>query len=79
LVVLQKHVTSATAAKTLASRIIAAIGRPMDVAGRQLELGASIGVAMADPATETAEELLSRADRAMYRAKETRRGSYRIA
>ena len=79
LVVLQKHVTSAAAAKTLASRIIAAIGKPMDVAGRQLELGASIGVAMADPATETAEELLSRADRAMYRAKETRRGSYCLA
>jgi diguanylate cyclase (GGDEF)-like protein len=49
------------------------------VAGRQLTLGASIGVAMADPANETAEELLSRADRAMYRAKETRRGSYCVA
>lgn len=79
MVVLQKHVTSAAAAKTLAARIIASIGKPMDVAGRQLALGASIGVAMADPATETAEELLSRADRAMYRAKETRRGSYCVA
>jgi diguanylate cyclase (GGDEF)-like protein len=79
MVVLQKHVTSAAAAKTLASRIIASIGKPMDVAGRQLQLGASVGVAMADPATETAEELLSRADRAMYRAKETRRGSYCVA
>ncbi len=36
MVVLQKHVTSAAAAKTLASRIIASIGKPMDVAGRQL-------------------------------------------
>jgi len=44
-----------------------------------VELGASIGVAMADPEAETAEELLSRADRAMYRAKETRRGSYCVA
>jgi diguanylate cyclase (GGDEF)-like protein len=79
MVVLQKHVTSATSAKTLASRIIAAIGKPMEVSGHQLELGASIGVAMADPTSETAEELLSRADRAMYRAKETRRGSYCLA
>jgi diguanylate cyclase (GGDEF)-like protein len=79
MVVLQKHLTSVAAAETLASRIIASIGRPMEVAGRQLTLGASIGVAMADPATESAEELLSRADRAMYRAKETRRGSYCVA
>jgi diguanylate cyclase (GGDEF)-like protein len=79
MVVLQKHVSSAASARTLASRIIHAISKPIEVAGTHVELGASIGVAMADPEAETAEELLSRADRAMYRAKETRRGSYCVA
>jgi len=77
--VLQKHVTSGAAAKILATRIIEALSRPMAVAGTQVELGASIGVAMAEPAAETAEQILSRADRAMYRAKETRRGGYCLA
>jgi len=79
MVVLQKHVTSGAAAKILATRIIEALSRPMAVAGTQVELGASIGVAMAEPAAETAEQILSRADRAMYRAKETRRGGYCLA
>jgi diguanylate cyclase (GGDEF)-like protein len=79
MVVLQKHVTGADAATTLASRIIDAIGKPIDVAGTRVELGASIGIAVADDGPETPEELLSRADRAMYRAKETRRGGYCVA
>jgi len=78
MVVLQKHVTGAGSATTLASRIIDSIGKPIEVAGTRIELGASIGIAMAGE-QETPEELLSRADRAMYRAKETRRGGYCIA
>jgi diguanylate cyclase (GGDEF)-like protein len=79
MVVLQKHVTGADAATTLASRIIDALGKPIDVAGTRVALGASIGIAVADDGPETPEELLSRADRAMYRAKETRRGGYCVA
>jgi diguanylate cyclase (GGDEF)-like protein len=79
LVVVQKQVTHPADAEALASKIIAAISEPMEVAGHCIELGASIGIAMAIPEAETAEELLSRADRAMYRAKETSRGGYCIA
>jgi len=79
LVVVQRHVTSPDAATVLASKIIDAIRKPMEVAGHHLELGASVGIAMATPKAETAAQLLSRADRAMYQAKETRRGGYCIA
>jgi diguanylate cyclase (GGDEF)-like protein len=78
MVVLQKRVTSAGSATTLASRIIDSIGKPIEVAGTHVGLGASIGIAMAGDEQETPEALLSRADRAMYRAKETRRGGYCI-
>ncbi len=79
MVVLQKHVASVEAATTLAARIIHAVARPIEVAGQRVLLGASIGVVVADPESESAETLLARADRAMYRAKETRRGGYCVA
>ena len=79
LVVVQKNVTLLADAEALAAKLIAAINEPMEVGDHRFEMGASIGIAMARPEAETAEELLSRADRAMYRAKETRRGGYCIA
>jgi len=68
MVVLQKHVRSVAAAKTLASRIIASIGRA-DAGGGAVADARRQQSAWRSPtpATETAEELLSRADRAMYR------------
>jgi diguanylate cyclase (GGDEF)-like protein len=79
LVVVQKHVSRPAVAEAFASKLIAAIGAPMEIAGRRIELGASVGIALALSTAESAEDLLARADRAMYRAKETRRGSYCIA
>lgn len=79
MVVVQRHVASDDAAKALASKIIDAVRQPMRVSGQPVEVGASIGIAIATPGSETAEALLARADRAMYQAKETRRGGYRIA
>ena len=79
LVVVQKNVARLADAEALAAKLIAAINEPMEVGDHRFEMSASIGIAMARPEAETAEELLSRADRAMYRAKETRRGGYCIA
>lgn len=79
LVVVQKQVASPADAEALATKIIATINEPVEVAGHRLQLGASIGIALSLPTAETADELLSRADRAMYRAKETSRGGYCIA
>jgi diguanylate cyclase (GGDEF)-like protein/PAS domain S-box-containing protein len=58
----------AEAARTLAGRLLEAIGRPLDVDGTTISITASIGVVEAGPGT-TADDLLRDADASMYRAK----------
>lgn len=52
----------------VASRITAALGRPLQVEGKDVDLCASIGIARAQP-QQLADELLRNADVAMYHAK----------
>ncbi|HWS33601.1 MAG TPA: diguanylate cyclase, partial [Actinoplanes sp.] len=52
----------------VAERLSAALG-PVDVDGHQVVLAASIGVAVAEPGELTHDEIVHRADLAMYRAK----------
>jgi diguanylate cyclase (GGDEF)-like protein len=61
---------------TLASRIIERLGAPYDIEGQQLDIGVSIGLAIAPADGKTADQLLKNADLAMYRAKADGRGSY---
>ncbi len=56
-------------------RILAALGRGAQVAGHQLSLSASIGVAFGDSG-ETAESMLRNADLAMYEAKSRGKNQY---
>jgi two-component system sensor kinase len=65
---------SASAAASVANRILAALDRPFELLGREVYARASIGLAVAHP-SDTAETLLSAADTAMYVAKA--RGSSR--
>ena len=58
----------------VARRLLARLSEPLDVAGRQLSLGASIGVALHPRDGEDGDELVRRADVAMYAAKEAGRG-----
>jgi len=58
-----------------ASRILAALGEPMDIDGEDMELGVSIGIALTGNGDRGADELLRQADVAMYAAK--RRGKRR--
>jgi diguanylate cyclase (GGDEF)-like protein/PAS domain S-box-containing protein len=62
----------------LASRIIAAVGKPFQIDGAQVHVGASIGVAIYGEVACDAETLLSQADIALYRAKAEGRQSYRF-
>jgi len=62
----------------LARRIVAAVARPFDAANAQVTLGTSVGVAIAPQDGETAEELLRRADIALYRAKTGGRNTFRF-
>jgi len=61
----------------LAERLLREITTPLDIAGQQVSIGASIGISVA-PADGTDPDLLLRnADLALYRAKNERRHCYR--
>ncbi len=57
------------AATTIASKIVAEIGRPLELEGAVWQLRASLGIALFPSAGGDAEQLLQNADLAMYRAK----------
>lgn len=60
-----------------ARRISRLLDEPFEVAGRQVVVAASVGVAPAGP-RDGAEELIARADQAMYRAKQLGRGRIEV-
>jgi diguanylate cyclase (GGDEF)-like protein len=64
----------ADAADSLANDIIRNVGEPIQVENNVLSIATSVGVAIAADAEVTIDELLKRADLAMYRAKEEGRG-----
>lgn len=61
-----------------AARILDAFRKPFSLGGLELELGASIGVALAPSHGREAEELLASADFALYRAKAAGGHAYRF-
>jgi diguanylate cyclase (GGDEF)-like protein len=67
-VVLLEDLQGAEQAEQTGRQLVEDIGRPVMIEGHQLRLTASVGVAEADPDVD-AEELLRRADVALYRAK----------
>ncbi len=77
-VVVAEQTPGAEAERTLADRVQAVLDQPMLVAGTELRLGASIGLAVAGPDAD-ARSLLREADAAMYRAKARGRGRYEIS
>jgi diguanylate cyclase (GGDEF)-like protein len=67
--VISERSTDETSALALAERLRAAIARQCDIAGVSLEVHGSIGIALAPQHGTTREQLLRRADIAMYAAK----------
>ena len=68
----------AEAAAGLAKKVIVALTAPVDVQGRQLRVGASVGVALCDDPQATVESLLIQADTALYAAKGAGRGRHAV-
>ena len=62
----------------VAARLIEVLNTPCDVDGHQLQIGASIGIALASSGKLDPDQLLKSADLAMYRAKADGRGTYRF-
>ncbi|MFQ5557067.1 MAG: putative bifunctional diguanylate cyclase/phosphodiesterase [Acidimicrobiales bacterium] len=54
----------------VADRVLAELNRPVNLFGREIRLAVSIGIAVDDDHTRSAEDLLRAADVAMYRAKD---------
>ncbi|MGD0393223.1 MAG: EAL domain-containing protein [Acidimicrobiales bacterium] len=62
----------------LAQRSLEAMSRPFIVLGEEVATSASIGIAMAPDHGDSYDELLSRADEAMYRAKSRGRNAFQM-
>jgi diguanylate cyclase (GGDEF)-like protein len=78
LVMLDQEVTR-DVTDTIGHRIIEALHLPMAVDGRDLSIGASIGVAMYPPMEGDIDALMNRADQAMYAAKRAGKGRLHYA
>ncbi len=59
-------------------RMISCLARPFQIAGREIFVGASIGIALSVTGFENPADLVRDADTAMYRAKTTGRGRVEI-
>lgn len=76
-VVLLEDIASASYAVRVAERIIAALRTPFDVAGHEMVVTTSIGIALSSHG-HGASDLLRDADVAMYRAKDKGKARYQV-
>ncbi|HJV61990.1 MAG TPA: EAL domain-containing protein [Albitalea sp.] len=74
--VVAEDVTDAQDAATLSRKVITALSAPLHIGGRELSIGASIGIALFPEDADTVDSLCRAADAAMYRAKERGRGTF---
>ena len=69
---------AAARAEVIGRKILAAVGEPMPLAGQEHHSSASIGITLFSGGGDTVEDLLKRADMAMYRAKAAGRNTLRF-
>lgn len=74
--VLADDIESPEAAARMAQRVLDALAAPLLVGGQEHALSASVGIAVFPRDGDSSEELLKRADVAMYRAKNGGRAGY---
>jgi diguanylate cyclase (GGDEF)-like protein len=77
-VIMLSGVSTKTVAAGVAQRILRVLDEAMTIAGQQLRVSASIGIALHNPDVTDAADLIRRADIAMYQAKRNGRCGYRI-
>lgn len=75
-IVLQPNMSSPEAGSELAAKLIEIISRPYHIDGHEVLISCSIGIAICPHDADEPNQLLKRADLALYRAKQESRGGY---
>lgn len=78
-VVILERLHTPAETQLVAHKILAAMNRPFDVNGLQLDVTTSIGIAWQADGRAQPTELLARADKALYEAKEAGRDTFSMA
>lgn len=68
--ILLSEVSAGADAGAIAQKMLTALAEPLVVRGRVLQMGASIGISVYPDDAASADDLIERADEAMYRAKQ---------
>ena len=76
--VLLEDVTGVAEAVMIAERAAVALAEPFELAGEEVLVSASIGIALSNSPADSPEDLMRDADLAMYRAKETGKARYEV-
>ena len=76
--VLQPNVQETGGTAVLAERLVGAVAAPFAIDGQEINVAASIGIAVHPDDGADADELVRRADLALYRAKHEGRGRFRF-
>ena len=74
--VLLMNVEKRAVVASMAHRLVQQLGQPMSIGGILFNFGGSAGIAMYGLDAETSDDMLAKADLALYRAKETARGYF---
>jgi diguanylate cyclase (GGDEF)-like protein/PAS domain S-box-containing protein len=76
--IVQVSSTPTSDVSALAARLIEVVGAPYDLDGHQVNVGASVGIAIAPTDGDKPDQLMKSADLALYRAKADGGGDYRF-
>ncbi len=75
--VIQSHAKAQADAEALAKRLLACVREPVDIDGQKVFVGLSAGITLSDQRVSAAE-LIQQADLALYDAKQSGRGGFRV-